>query len=132
MLFLILAHRHMRRLVEEDVGRLQNGIGIEPQGRALAVLAGLLLELGHAVEPAQGRNTVEHPGELGMAGNVALHEEDRALGIDPAGEQCCCHLARIRAHRFGIVDRGERVLIDDAIDALEAVLQPHPRRMAPR
>ena len=87
MLLLVLADRHMRRLVDQDVGRHQVRIGVEPDRGVLAVLAGLLLELGHAVEPAQAGDAVEHPGELGMLGDLALVEDDVPLGIDAGGDE---------------------------------------------
>ena len=69
MLFLILAHRHVRRLVEQNVGGLQHRIGIEPDAGALLVLAALFFELGHAIEPAEARDAVENPGQFGVLGN---------------------------------------------------------------
>jgi hypothetical protein len=53
MLLLVLADRHMRGAIDQNVGGHQVGIGIEADGGVLAVLAGLLLELRHAVEPAE-------------------------------------------------------------------------------
>ena len=68
MLLLVLADRHMGRAIDQDVGRHQARIGEQPDRGVLAVLAGLLLELGHAVEPAHAGDAVEHPGELGVLG----------------------------------------------------------------
>ena len=68
MLLLVLADRHMGRAIDENIGGHQAGIGIEPDRGVLAVLAGLFLELRHAVEPADPRHAIEHPGELGMFG----------------------------------------------------------------
>jgi hypothetical protein len=61
---------------------------------ALAVLAGLVLELGHAVEPAHPGGAVEQPLQLGMGGHLRLVEQHRAVGIDPAGDQRRDHLQR--------------------------------------
>ena len=60
------------------------GIGIKPDRCVLAILAGLFLELRHAVQPAEARHAIEHPGELGMLGDLALIEDDMFLGIDAA------------------------------------------------
>ena len=79
MLLLVVADRHVRGAIGEDVGRHQHGIGVEADGRVLAVLAGLLLELRHAVEPAEPRHAVEDPGQLGVLGHLALVEEDALL-----------------------------------------------------
>jgi hypothetical protein len=79
MLLLILADRHMRRAIDQNVRRHQVRIGVKTDRRVLAVLAGLLLELGHAVQPAETRDTVEHPGEFGVFGHLALVEHDVLL-----------------------------------------------------
>ena len=66
VLLLVLADRNMRRLVGENVGRHQVRVGIEADRGVLLVLARLLLELRHPVEPAEPGDAVEDPGELGM------------------------------------------------------------------
>jgi hypothetical protein len=45
MLLLVLADRHVGRLVEQHVGRLQHRVGEQRDAGALAVLARLVLEL---------------------------------------------------------------------------------------
>ena len=70
VLLLVVADGHVRRPIGEDVGRHQVRIDVEPDGRVLAVLAGLLLELRHAVEPAEPRDAIEDPGELGVRGDL--------------------------------------------------------------
>ena len=84
MLLLVFADRHMRRLVDEDVGRHQHRIGVEADAGALLVLAGFLLELGHAVEPAEPRHAIEDPGKLGMCGHRAWLKIGVRLGSTPA------------------------------------------------
>ena len=123
MLLLVLADRHVGGAIDQDVGRHQGRIGVEPDRGVLAVLAGLLLELGHAVEPAEARDAVEHPGELGVLGDLALVEDDVLLRIDAAGDEGRGHFAD-RARQLGRVlpDR-DGVQIDHAIDAVVALLQ---------
>ena len=87
MLLLILADRNMGRAIGKNIGGHQAWIGIKPDGRILAVLAGLFLELGHAIEPADARHAIEHPGKLGMLGDLALVEHDVLFGIDAAGDE---------------------------------------------
>src|SRR4051794_28168794 len=127
MLLLVLADRHMRRAVSQDVGRHEHRIVIEPDRGVLAILAGLLLELGHTVEPAEPRNAIEHPRELRVFGNLALIEHDVPLGIDASGDESRRHLAGRAPKRFWpapYVNRyGDRVHVDNAIDALELLLQ---------
>ena len=123
MLLLVVAHGHVGCLVEENVGRHQIGIDVEPDRGVLAVLARLFLELGHAVEPAQARHAVEDPGQLRMGRNLALVENDGTLGIDARGQERRRHLARLRLQLLGILPRGDGVQIDDAVDALIVGLQ---------
>ena len=125
MLLLVLADRHMRRLVGQDVGRHQGRIGVEPDGGVLAVLAGLLLELGHAVEPAEPGDAVEHPGELGMLGNLALVEDDVLLRLDAGGDEGGRDLADLAGELLRILPGGDRVHVDHAVDAVEPLLQLH-------
>ena len=87
VLLLVLADRHVRGAVGQDVGRHQDRIGVEADGRVLAVLAGLLLELRHAIEPAEPGHAIEDPGQLGVLEHLALVEED-ALLRDRARRPC--------------------------------------------
>src|SRR5262249_20596769 len=95
VLLLVVSDRHMGRSVNENVGGHQGRISVEADRRILTVLACLLLELGHAVEPTQAGHAVEYPGELRMLRDLALVEYDVFLGIDAAGDEGCGHLARI-------------------------------------
>src|SRR3546814_9706203 len=56
MLLLIFAHGNMGRLVEQNVGSLQHGIDEQANAGTLAVLACLVLELRHAIEPTHARS----------------------------------------------------------------------------
>ncbi len=126
MLLLVLAHRHMGRLIGQDVGRHQAGIDHQPGRGVLAVLAGLVLELGHAVQPADPGDAIENPGELGMLGDLALVEDDAGLGIDPRREIAGGHAPRVLAQLRGIVRHGDRVHVDHAEDGLEVFLHADP------
>ena len=123
VLLLVLADRHVRRAIDQDVGRHQVRIGVEPDRGVLAVLAGLLLELGHAVEPAEPRHAVEHPGELGVLGDLALVEHDVLLRIDAAGDERRGHLADRLGQLVRVLPHRDGVQVDHAIDAVVAVLQ---------
>ena len=99
MLLLVLADRHMGRAIDQDVGGHQRRIGEQADRDVLAILAGLFLELRHAVEPAHAGDAIEHPGELGVLGDLALVEDDVLLRIDAAGDEGRGHLAD-RARQF--------------------------------
>src|SRR5205085_948543 len=113
-------------LVEQDVGRHQHRVRIKAQPGVLALLAGLFLELGHPVQPAERGQTAEQPSQLGMGADRALIEDDAALGVDPGGDIGGCDLAGRLAQFVGVLRQGQRVQIDDAEDAFVIVLQRDP------
>ena len=55
--------------------------------RALAALGGLVLELGHPAGLAEAGQALQHPGQLGVLGDVGLHEERAPLRVDAHREQ---------------------------------------------
>ena len=129
MLLLVLADRHMGGAVQQNVRRHQHRIIVEPDGRVLAVLAGLLLELGHAAEPADARDAVEDPGQLGVAGDLALVEHDVLLRVDAGGDEGRGDLAgvagELRRAAPDVDALRDRVHVDDAIDAVMGFLHLH-------
>ena len=128
MLLLVVAHRHMRRPVGEDVRRHQHGVNVKPDAGVLAVLARLLLELRHAVQPADARHAVQNPGEFRVRVNLRLVENDVLLRVHARRDKSRRDLAR-GAPQIGrvLLDR-DRVHIDDAIDAIVIILQRHEFR----
>ncbi len=126
VLLLVLADRHVRGAIGENVGRHQVRINVETHRGVLAVLAGLLLELRHAVEPAEARDAIEHPRQLGVLGHLALIEQDALLGIEAGGDVSGRHLADGLLQLGGILPNGDRVHVDDAVDALVRLLQLDP------
>ena len=66
MLFLILAHRHMGGVIQQDVGGHQRRIGIQAERLLFGIRPGLFLELGHPVHPAQPGHAIENPAQFGM------------------------------------------------------------------
>src|SRR5262249_53687870 len=87
----------------------------------------LLLELSHAVEPAQAGDAVEDPGKLGVLGNLALIENYVFGRIDAAGDESGGHFAPVLRQFLGAAPDGWRlrgsVQVDDAVDALILVLE---------
>ena len=125
MLLLVLADRHMGGVIEQNVGGHQVRIDVESDARVLAVLAGLLLELGHAIEPADARDAIEDPGELGVARHLALIEDDVRLRIDARGDERGRHLAGVAGELVGVLEHGDGVQIDHAIEAVMLGLKRH-------
>src|SRR4029077_2154633 len=123
MLLLVFADRHMGGAINQNIGSHQRRIGVEADRSILAILAGLLLELRHAGKPTQPRHAIEYPGELGVLGDLALVEYDIFFWIDSAGEKGGGNLADGTRQFTGLLPHGNGVQIDDAINAVETVLQ---------
>ena len=128
MLLLVVAHRHMRRAIGQDVRRHQHGIDVEPDARVFAVLARLLLELRHAVQPADARHAVQNPGEFRMRVDLRLVENDVLLRVHARRDERRRDLARGAAQIGRVLPDRDRVHVDDAIDAIVMILQRHEFR----
>ena len=121
---LVLADGHQRRLVDDDVGRLQDGVGEQAVVDVVGLLLALLLVGRRPLEPADRGDGGEQPGELGHLGPVALDEERALVGIETEGQQRGGHLAGSRAQDVGVVRARQRVVVDDAVDRLVLGLEP--------
>ena len=77
------------RLVEQDVGGLEEGVAEEAVGGEVLFAELLLLILvgGDALEPAEGGEHAEEQEELGVGGDVGLLEDDAAAGVEAGGEE---------------------------------------------
>ena len=101
VLALVVADGDLVGVVEEDVGGHQHRIVEEADAHELLAL-GLLLELRHPPQLAERRGAVEDPRELGVGPNVALDEQQGAVGIEAGGHQPHRHAAgRGRSARAG-------------------------------
>ncbi len=123
MLLLVIADRHMGGAVQQDVGSHKCGVGEQAYGSVFTVAAGLFLELGHPVEPAHARDAVEHPCQFGMLGNLALVEDDVLFRVDPGSQIGSGHLANVSHQLARILPDGDRMKIDNAVNAFMAFLQ---------
>ena len=113
MLLLILADRHFGGLVEQDVGGLEHGIGVEADRGALLVLARLLLELGHPVQPAEAGDAVEDPGQIGVGAHRRLREDDRPGRIEARSQIGGRDLARLGRQLLRLLPDGDGVHVGD-------------------
>ena len=127
VLLLVLAHRDGVGLVQQDVRRHEHRVVEEADRDALALGAGrLVLELRHPAQLAHVRDRVEDPHELAVRGHVALHEDDRALGIDAAGEEQIDEVDRVAPQLCAHLPHGDRVQVDGAIHAIVGLLHGDP------
>ena len=122
VLALVLAHRHLVRAVGEHVGGHQDGIEQQPGRDELALGDRLVAELVHAVELAERRHARQQPRQLGVLLDVALAEEDAALGVEPGADQDRRRVVDALAQLGRVVVDGDRVQVDDAVDRRVAAL----------
>ena len=88
MLPLVLPHRYLISLVQQDVGSHQHRIGEQAHVCGLrSHLGGLVLELGHPLGLAEAGDAPEDPAELGMFGHLGLKEHSGFCRVDPCGKQ---------------------------------------------
>ncbi len=125
MLLLVVANRDMGAAVDENVGGHQARIGVETERGLLAVLAGLVLELRHAVHPTEARDAIEDPGELGMLRHGRLIENDMLFRIDAGRDEGGCDRTDLVRHVLMDELGRQRMHVDDAVDAVIAFLQRH-------
>jgi hypothetical protein len=121
VLALVVADRHLVGLVEEDVAGHQNWIGEEACGHRLLALP-LVLELCHPAKLADRGHGAEQPGGLRVGGDVALHEDGGALGVDSGREEHRGEVEGRLAQRFRVVRNRDRVQVDDAEERLAQLL----------
>ena len=123
VLLLVLADGNMGGAIKQDVRRHQGRIGEKADRGVLAILAGLFLELGHAIEPADAGDAIENPGQLRVFRDLALIENDVFDRVDARGDIGGGDLADRLAQRLRLLGHGDRVQIDDAEQALMRLLQ---------
>ena len=121
---LVLADRHPAGLVDDDVRRLQHGVVEQPHAVVDPFLALLLVGRG-ALQPADGHDRVEEPHQLGVLGEVGLADQSAALRVQADRQQVKHHVVRQLPQLRPVVDGGEGVHVDDAVDRVVLVLQAH-------
>ena len=76
VLALVLTDRHTRRPIDENVRRLEHGVGEEPDGRAIGALPlRLVLELSHARSLTKPGEAFQNPCELCVLRHVTLYKD---------------------------------------------------------
>ena len=123
VLALIVADRHLVGVVQQDVGGLQRGIREQTGRDELALpLRGLVLELRHPAELAEGDVALHDPAELAVLAHVALREHGGDVGVEPDGEQHRGELHRRVTDHAGLLGDRERMQVDDAVECVAFVL----------
>jgi len=125
VLLLVVAHRHEVGVVEQDIRGHEHRVE-EQAGVDRLLLAGLVLELGHALQLPERAEAAEDPGQFGVAEHVGLDEEPAPGRVQAArdilGQAGIGVLAELGRHG----GHGDRVLVHDPEIALMVVLHPTP------
>jgi len=126
---LIVAYRDEVRLVEEDVGGLEERVAEEAVG-VQVLLAELLLLIfvgRNTLKPWQWGEHTEEGVQLAVLGDVGLDEDGGALGIEARGEEVQRDVADVLAEGRGIgVVRRQGVEVGDEEVAVVLVLKLNP------
>ena len=84
---LVLAHGHQRRLVDDDVGGLEDRVGEQTVVDVIGLEPLLLLVGRRPLEPADRRDRHQQPGQLGVFRAMALDEQRAAIRIQAQRQQ---------------------------------------------
>ena len=129
MLGLVFTNRDRVRLVDQDVGRLQDRIGEDPE--VLPGPIGFLLELGHSLQLPEAGQSAEDPGQLDVLGNLGLVVEKGTLRVDTYRQQHPGRLVPSRPQVSRLIGDGHRVEVDNAVDRLVVLLEGDPVPQGP-
>ena len=115
VLYLVLAHGHDVGVVDEDVGRHEDGIGkqsgVGPNAPGLLVLVG-----DAALQEAHRCAAEQYPSELAHFRHVGLEKERGPVGIEAQGQQVEGRIADVTPQLLGIADRGQGMQVGDEVE----------------
>ena len=75
-------------LINQNVSRLQDGIGEQANGGSVSTTTSrLVLELRHATGFTKPRYALHHPGQLGMFWHLALNKQRATLRLEASGQE---------------------------------------------
>lgn len=127
VLALVLADGDLVGLVQQDVGDHQHRVGEQADGGAVvALLGGLVLELRHPGGLAEAGDAVHQPAELGVLGDVALHEQGAAVRVEAGREELGGGDAGVLAQLLRVLRDRDRVQVDDHVERVVGVLHVDP------
>ncbi len=118
MLPLVLADRHVVRLIQQDVAGHQNRITIETGRDRIWILPRFRLELRHAVQPTHRGKAFHNPAHLGMLMYMRLDEQFAIARIQTSSQVECRELAYAIVQLLRIDWYSYRVQINNAEDVV--------------
>ena len=126
---LILAHRHEVRVIDDDVGGLQQRVPEKSEVRQIAVrhLLDLFLVSRDALEPRDRRHHLQQQVQLRVLRHERLHEQRALLRIDARADPVRDVVERVFDDRRRVrVIAGERVPVGDEVETVVLPLQLLP------
>ena len=111
MLHLIPSDRHQICLIQQNIGSHKHRICKQSRIYIIGVLCTFVLKLRHSRQLAEHGIAVEHPCELRMRGNVALHEYRALFRVDARSEVDRKRLIGMAAQVGGHLTYGDGVLM---------------------
>ena len=122
VLLLVIADRDYIRVIKENVRSHENRIHQETRSDRF-VSSALGLELSHSGEFSCVAVAAEHPSQLSVLTDLRLHENDGLLWVDANGHVERRNVEYVLSEFHRVLRYSDRVLIDDAVDALMVLLQ---------
>mmetsp|Transcript_5957 Transcript_5957/g.8846 ORF Transcript_5957/g.8846 Transcript_5957/m.8846 type:complete len:359 (-) Transcript_5957:119-1195(-) len=114
MLSLIFTDWDTVGLIEEDVGRHEDGVGEESDADGVgSSLTCFVLELDHTFEPVHGRGTIEEPAEFRVCRDVRLDEYFGFCGVNSSSKVKGGTTERTLLQILWIMRHGNRMQIHD-------------------
>ena len=129
MRHLVFANRYMARVVDKDVGRLQQRVTEEAIGRQVLVRQLFLLVLigGHTFEPAERGHHRQQQMQFGVLQHLRLLEDDRFFRIETGGQPIDNHVTTgLGDALWRIVIGGQGMPVGDKKQTFVIVLQTDP------
>ena len=126
MLLLVLTHRHIVRLIQQNIRRHQGRVGEEAAVDVVGILGALVLELGHAAQLAEHGVAVEDPAQLRVLMDMALDKQGVLLRVQAAGDVLgqLGHGAPAQLRR--VLPHGDAVQVRHEIVAVKFLRQGRP------
>ena len=118
VLFLVLTHGHIVRLVQKNIRCHQAGVSKKAAVDIVGILCRLVLELGHAAQLTEHGIEVQHPSQLRVLTDMALDKQGVLLRVKTAGNVLRQLLQRAAAQVSRVLANGDGVEICHKIEAV--------------
>ena len=118
VLFLVLTHGHIVRLVQQNIRCHQAGVSKKAAIDIVGIFSGLVLKLGHAAQLTEHGIAVQHPAQLRVLTDMALDKQGVLLRVKTAGNVLRQLLQRAAAQVSRVLANGDGVKVCHKIEAV--------------